>query len=80
MFMRSSFNGISITRVLTGSSVKPKAKYYDDSALNFVGLDPNDAAGKDDAQLTTLDYSKGPAGRADAEIEGRDSQLLRSGA
>lgn len=33
---------------------KTEAKYIDDSALNFVGLDPNDAAGKDDAQLTTL--------------------------
>ena len=26
----------------------------DDSSLNFVGLDPNDSAGKDDAQLTSL--------------------------
>ena len=33
---------------------KTEAKYIDDSALNFVGLDPTDAAGKDDAQLTTL--------------------------
>lgn len=33
---------------------KTEARYIDDSALNFVGLDPNDAAGKDDAQLTTL--------------------------
>lgn len=33
---------------------KTEAKYYDDSGLNFVGLDPTDAAGKDDAQLTTL--------------------------
>jgi len=31
-----------------------EAKYMDDSSLNFVGLDPNDAAGKDDAQLTSL--------------------------
>ena len=31
-----------------------EAKYIDDSALNFIGLDPTDAAGKDDAQLTTL--------------------------
>ncbi|HSE37132.1 MAG TPA: cytochrome c oxidase subunit II [Blastocatellia bacterium] len=33
---------------------KTEARYIDDSALNFVGLDPSDAAGKDDAQLTTL--------------------------
>ena len=33
---------------------KTDAKYMDDSALNFVGLDPTDPAGKDDAQLTTL--------------------------
>jgi cytochrome c oxidase subunit 2 len=33
---------------------KTEARYIDDSALNFVGLDPTDAAGKDDAQLTTL--------------------------
>lgn len=37
-----------------GEFGKTEAKYYDDSALNFVGLDPTDAAGKDDAQLTTL--------------------------
>jgi cytochrome c oxidase subunit 2 len=33
---------------------RTEARYIDDSALNFVGLDPTDAAGKDDAQLTTL--------------------------
>ena len=33
---------------------KTEPRYIDDSALNFVGLDPTDAAGKDDAQLTTL--------------------------
>ena len=33
---------------------KTEARYIDDSALNFVGLDPNDAAGKDDAQVGTL--------------------------
>jgi len=37
-----------------GTMGKTEARYIDDSALNFVGLDPNDAAGKDDAQLTTL--------------------------
>jgi cytochrome c oxidase subunit II len=37
-----------------GTLGKTEAKYIDDSGLNFVGLDPNDAAGKDDAQLTTL--------------------------
>lgn len=33
---------------------RTEAKYIDDSGLNFVGLDPTDPAGKDDAQLTTL--------------------------
>lgn len=33
---------------------RTEARYIDDSALNFVGLDPTDQAGKDDAQLTTL--------------------------
>ncbi len=33
---------------------RTEAKYIDDSALNFVGLDPTDPAAKDDAQLTTL--------------------------
>lgn len=33
---------------------KTQPRYIDDSALNFVGLDPTDEAGKDDAQLTTL--------------------------
>jgi cytochrome c oxidase subunit 2 len=33
---------------------KTEPKFIDDSALNFVGLDPADTAGKDDAQLTTL--------------------------
>ena len=33
---------------------KTEARYIDDSGLNFIGLDPNDPAGKDDAQLTTL--------------------------
>ena len=33
---------------------KTEARYIDDSGLSFVGLDPNDPAGKDDAQLTTL--------------------------
>ena len=37
-----------------GAIGKTEARYIDDSALNFVGLDPSDAAGKDDAQLTTL--------------------------
>ena len=37
-----------------GTFGKTEARYIDDSALNFVGLDPTDAAGKDDAQLTTL--------------------------
>lgn len=33
---------------------KTEAKYIDDGSLNFVGLDPTDPAGHDDAQLTTL--------------------------
>jgi cytochrome c oxidase subunit 2 len=33
---------------------RTSAEFIDDSALNYVGLDPNDAAGKDDMQLTTL--------------------------
>ena len=37
-----------------GAFGKTEPRYIDDSALNFVGLDPNDAAGKDDAQITTL--------------------------
>jgi cytochrome c oxidase subunit 2 len=37
-----------------GTFGKTEARYIDDSALNFVGLDPNDAAGKDDSQLTSL--------------------------
>lgn len=37
-----------------GAFGKVDGKYIDDSALNFVGLDPTDPAGKDDAQLTTL--------------------------
>jgi len=44
-----------------GTFGKTEARYIDDSALNFVGLDPNDAAGKDDAQLTTLIVPKGRA-------------------
>lgn len=37
-----------------GTFGRTEARYIDDSALNFVGLDPTDPAGKDDAQLTTL--------------------------
>jgi cytochrome c oxidase subunit 2 len=37
-----------------GTFGRTEARYIDDSALNFVGLDPTDAAGRDDAQLTTL--------------------------
>jgi cytochrome c oxidase subunit II len=33
---------------------KTDPKFIDDSSLNYVGLDPEDAAGKDDAQVTTL--------------------------
>jgi cytochrome c oxidase subunit 2 len=37
-----------------GTFGRTEPKYIDDSALNFVGLDPNDPAAKDDAQLTSL--------------------------
>jgi len=37
-----------------GTFGRTESKYIDDSALNFVGLDPTDAAGKDDAQVTSL--------------------------
>jgi cytochrome c oxidase subunit II len=37
-----------------GMRGRTEPQYIDDSALNFVGLDPTDQAGKDDAQLTTL--------------------------
>jgi cytochrome c oxidase subunit 2 len=33
---------------------RTSAEFIDDSSLNYVGLDPNDPAGKDDMQLTTL--------------------------
>src|SRR5215216_659520 len=33
---------------------KTSAEFMDDSALNYVGLDPSDQAGKDDMQMTTL--------------------------
>jgi cytochrome c oxidase subunit 2 len=37
-----------------GTFGKTEGRFIDDSALNFVGLDPNDAAGKDDTQITSL--------------------------
>jgi cytochrome c oxidase subunit 2 len=33
---------------------RTSAEFIDDSSLNYVGLDPNDPASKDDMQLTTL--------------------------
>lgn len=33
---------------------KTDPKFYDDSTLNFVGVDPGDAKGRDDVQATTL--------------------------
>ncbi len=33
---------------------KTEPKFYDDSALNYVGIDPSDANGRDDVQATTL--------------------------
>lgn len=37
-----------------GTLGKTDARYINDGSLNFVGLDPDDAAGKDDIQLSTL--------------------------
>jgi cytochrome c oxidase subunit 2 len=37
-----------------GTFGRTESKFIDDSALNFIGLDPTDAAGKDDAQLTSM--------------------------
>src|SRR4030095_3778187 len=37
-----------------GSFGRTESRFIDDSALNFIGLDPSDAAGKDDAQLTSM--------------------------
>jgi cytochrome c oxidase subunit II len=53
---------------------KTEAKYIDDSALNFVGLDPTDSAGRDDAQLTTLII---PAGRP-VELTLRSKDVIHS--
>jgi len=53
---------------------RSEARYIDDSSLNFVGLDPNDAAGRDDAQLTTLVI---PAGRA-VELTLRSKDVIHS--
>ena len=33
---------------------KTDARYINDGSLNFIGLDPDDAAGKDDIQMSTL--------------------------
>jgi cytochrome c oxidase subunit II len=38
---------------------KTSPEFYDDGSQNYVGLDPNDEAGKDDLQLTTLVISEG---------------------
>lgn len=39
---------------LDGEFGKIAPEFYDDGSQNYVGLDPNDPAGKDDLQLTTL--------------------------
>jgi cytochrome c oxidase subunit 2 len=57
-----------------GAFGKIDAKYMDDSALNFVGLDPTDPAGKDDAQLTTLII---PEGRV-VELTLRSKDVIHS--
>lgn len=53
---------------------KTEARYIDDPSLNFVGLDPTDPAGKDDAQLTTLVI---PAGRS-VELTLRSKDVIHS--
>jgi cytochrome c oxidase subunit 2 len=53
---------------------RTSAEFIDDSTLNYVGLDPNDAAGKDDMQLTTLVI---PAGRQ-VELTLRSKDVIHS--
>src|SRR2546426_10837795 len=57
-----------------GAFGKTEARYIDDSSLNFVGLDPTDSAGRDDAQLTTLVL---PAGRP-VELVLRSKDVIHS--
>jgi len=44
---------------LDGTFGKTAPEFFDDGSQNYVGLDPNDPAGKDDLQLTTLIASVG---------------------
>lgn len=53
---------------------RTEGRYIDDSSLNFVGLDPTDAAGRDDAQLTTLVI---PVGRP-VELTLRSKDVIHS--
>jgi len=53
---------------------RTEGRYIDDSSLNFVGLDPTDPAGRDDAQLTTLVI---PAGRV-VELTLRSKDVIHS--
>jgi cytochrome c oxidase subunit 2 len=53
---------------------RTEARYIDDSSLNFVGLDPTDASGRDDAQLTTLVI---PVGRP-VELTLRSKDVIHS--
>jgi cytochrome c oxidase subunit 2 len=53
---------------------KTAPKFIDDSSLNYVGLDPGDAAGKDDIQLTTLVV---PVGRP-VELTLRSKDVIHS--
>lgn len=53
---------------------KTEARYIDDAALNFVGLDPTDAAGRDDAQLSTLVI---PVGRS-VELTLKSKDVIHS--
>lgn len=49
-------------------------KFINDSSLNFVGLDPADANGKDDAQMTTLAI---PVGRS-VEMTMRSKDVIHN--
>ena len=53
-WLRSSFSGTSTTPARTTNSVAPIRSLIDDGALNFVGLDPSDAASADDAVTAAL--------------------------
>ena len=55
-----------------GTFGRTAPEFYDDAMVNYVGLDPNDAAGKDDLQLPALVV---PAGR-DVELTMRSRDVI----